>query len=65
MDRVRSGCAPGRGPVSTLNCTGSTTFTLMTGVREELFRSVPVMAVGGSLAGVTLLAGWLVGAISW
>lgn len=49
-----------------LNFTGSTTFTSRTGVKKEIFRYVPLMAVMaavGSLAGIALLAGRLFGVI--
>jgi hypothetical protein len=49
-----------------LNFTGSTTFTSRTGVKKEIFRYVPVMAVmavAGSLATLALGAGRLMGAI--
>jgi hypothetical protein len=49
-----------------LNFTGCTTFTSRTGVKKEIFRYVPamaVMAVAGSLAGITLGAGRILGVI--
>lgn len=49
-----------------LNFTGSTTFTSRTGVKKEIFRYVPVMAVmlaAGVLAAVALGAGRILGAI--
>jgi hypothetical protein len=49
-----------------LNFTGSTTYTSRTGVKKEIFRYVPlmaVMAVIGSLAGIALGAGRLMGVI--
>jgi hypothetical protein len=49
-----------------LNFTGSSTFTSRTGVKKEIFRYVPLMAVmlvAGSLAALALGAGRLMGAI--
>jgi len=49
-----------------LNFTGSSTFTSRTGVRKEIFRYVPVMAVmavTGALAGLALGAGRLAGVL--
>ncbi len=49
-----------------LNFTGSSTFTSRTGVKKEIFRYVPVMAVmavAGSLAGIALGASRLMGVI--
>ena len=49
-----------------LNFTGSTTFTSRTGVRKEIFRYVPLMAVmagGGIILGVVLGISRLVGVI--
>jgi hypothetical protein len=49
-----------------LNFTGSTTFTSRTGVRKEIFRYVPVMALmagSGVLMGILLGAGRLLGVI--
>jgi hypothetical protein len=49
-----------------LNFTGSTTFTSRTGVRKEIFRYVPVMAVmavAGSIAGIALAVSHLAGVI--
>ena len=42
-----------------LNFTGSTTFTSRTGVRKEIFRYVPVMAL---MAGVGVVLGIILGA---
>jgi hypothetical protein len=49
-----------------LNFTGSTPFTSRTGVRKEIFRYVPVMALiagSGVIIGILLGAGWLLGVI--
>lgn len=49
-----------------LNFTGSTTFTSRTGVKKEIFRYVPlmaVMAVAGSVAGIALGVGLIIGVI--
>ena len=49
-----------------LNFTGSTTFTSRTGVKKEIFRYVPVMAVmavAGSLAGIALVVSRFIGVI--
>ncbi len=49
-----------------LNFTGSTTFTSRTGVKKEIFRYVPVMAVmagAGIISGVALGVGRLMGAL--
>ena len=49
-----------------LNFTGSTTFTSRTGVKKEIFRYVPVMAVmavAGVVAGIALGAGIVLGVI--
>jgi hypothetical protein len=49
-----------------LNFTGSTTYTSRTGVKKEIFRYVPAMAVmaaAGTLAALALGAGKLMGAI--
>lgn len=49
-----------------LNFTGSTTFTSRTGVKKEIFRYVPVMAVmaaAGSLAGIALAVSHFTGVI--
>jgi hypothetical protein len=51
---------------SALNFTGATTFTSRTGVKKEIFRYVPlmaVMAVVGSVAGITLGVSRLLGVI--
>jgi hypothetical protein len=49
-----------------LNFTGSTTFTSRTGVKKEIFRYVPVMAVmavAGSVAGIALCVSQFIGVI--
>ena len=49
-----------------LNFTGCTTFTSRTGVKKEIFRYVPAMvamAAAGSLAGIALGVGRLIGVI--
>jgi len=49
-----------------LNFTGCTTFTSRTGVKQEIFRYVPVMAVmavAGTLAGIAVGVGRLLGVI--
>jgi len=49
-----------------LNFTGSTPFTSRTGVRKEIFRYVPVMALmagSGVIIGILLGAGRLLGVI--
>jgi hypothetical protein len=49
-----------------LNFTGCTTFTSRTGVKKEIFRYVPVMAVmavAGSIAGIALGMSRLMGVI--
>jgi hypothetical protein len=44
---------------SALNFTGATTFTSRTGVKKEIFRYVPVMAL---MAGIGVILGIILGA---